>query len=154
MPRISDVLHEIIHMLRDWRSRLRATADRGLLAAGAVVLMCAPVLPRLSRLVVLPALLLAPGFALLYLLGQPPARRSIAAAVPVSLVLVIIASLFLYLSGIPLGPVSLGLLLGALTAVFLVGSYARQRAASQGRHHETARPPGPAQPGTTFGERK
>lgn len=148
------MLHEIIHMLRDWRSRLRATGDRGLMAAGAVVLMCAPVLPGLSRLVVLPALLLAPGFALLHLLGQPSARRSIAAAVPVSLVLVIIASLFLDVSGIPLGPVSLGLLLGALTAVFLVGSYARQRAASQGRHHGTAQRPGPAQPSTTFGERK
>lgn len=149
------MLQEMIDVLRDWRSRLRAAGDRGLLATGAVLLMCAPVFPGLSRLVVLPALLLAPGYALLHLLGQAPDRRSIAVAVPVSLVLVIFASLFLDVSGIPLGPLSLGLLLGAVTAVFLAGSYARQRAASLGgRHRGTARRPDPAQPSTTAGERR
>lgn len=149
------MLQQIINALRDWRSRLRATGDRGLWAAGAVLLMCAPVLPGLSRLVVLPALLLAPGYALLHLLGQDPDRRSIAVAVPVSIVLVILASLFLDVSGIALGAPSLGLLLGAMTAVFLVGSYARERAASPaGRHHGTTRRPGAAQPSTTSDERK
>jgi hypothetical protein len=148
MPRIIDVL-------RDWLSRLRATGDRGLLATGAVLLMCAPVLPGLSRLVVLPALLLAPGYALLHLLGQATDRRSIAIAVPVSLVLVICASLFLDVSGIPLGPLSLGLLLGAVTAVFLVGTYALQHAAGLGGWlRGTARRPGPAKPRTAAGERK
>jgi len=142
-------------VLRDWRSRLHATGDRGLLATGAVLLMCAPVFPGLSRLVVLPALLLAPGYALLHLLGQAPDKRSITVAVPASLVLVIMASLLLDVSGIPLGPLSLGLLLGAVTAVFLVGSYARPRPASLRRWlRGTGRRSRPAQPSTTAGERK
>ena len=146
---------ETIDVRRDWRSRLRATGDRGLLAAGAVLLMCAPVFPGLSRLVVLPALLLAPGYALLHLLGQAPDRRSITVAVPASLVLVIMASLLLDVSGIPLGPVSLGLLLGAVTALFLVGSYARQRPASmRGWLRGTGRRSRSAQPSTTAGEGK
>ena len=58
-------------MPRGWRASLRVARNPGLLAfVGAVLLMCAPVLPGLSRLVVLPALLLAPGYALLRLLGQ------------------------------------------------------------------------------------
>lgn len=111
-------------------TRPQAAGDPRLLAVGAVLLMCAPVFPGLSRLVVLPALLLAPGYALLRLLGQAADRGSIAIAIPASLVLVIIASLFLDVSGIPLGPISLGLTLGALTALFLAGSYARQLAQS------------------------
>lgn len=93
---------------------------------GAALLMCAPVFPGLSRLVVLPALLLAPGYALLRLLGQAAGARSVSVAVPVSLVLAICASLVLNASGIRLAPLSLGLLLGAVTALFLAGSYSRQ----------------------------
>ena len=144
---------EIIDVLPDWRSRLRAARGPGLLAAGAVLLMCAPVFPGLSRLVVLPALLLAPGYALLRLLGQAADGRSIAVAVPVSLVLVIIASLFLDVSGIPLGPRSLGFLLGAVTAVFLAASYARQLAVGARLRQTTARRPDAAED-ATVGERK
>ena len=88
--------------------------------------MFAPVLPGLSRLVVLPALLLAPGYAFLRLLGQAAGMRSISVAVPVSLVLAVCASLVLDVSGIRLGPASLGLLLGAVTAVLLAGAYRRR----------------------------
>jgi hypothetical protein len=121
------------------RTRLEAARDPGLLAAGAVLLMCAPVLPGLSRVVVLPALLLAPGYALLRLLGQAADMRSISVAIPLSLVLVVCASLILDVSGIRLGPVSLGLLLGGVTAVFLAGSYGRQRVAGRAGLHR--RPP-------------
>jgi DNA helicase-2/ATP-dependent DNA helicase PcrA len=93
--------------------------------------MCAPVLPGFSRLVVLPALLLAPGYALLRLLGQATGMRSISVAVPVSLVLAVCASLLLDVSGIRLSPLSLGLLLGAVTALFMAGSYGRQLVAGQ-----------------------
>src|SRR5215475_399805 len=103
-----------IDVLRGWRTRLQAARDPGLLAAvGAVLLMCAPVLPGLSRLVVLPALLLAPGYAFLRLLGRAAGMRSVSVAVPVSLVLAICASLLRDVSGVRLSPVSLGLLLGA-----------------------------------------
>jgi hypothetical protein len=80
----------------------------------------------------LPALLLAPGFAFLRLLGQDRYRRSISVAVPVSIVLIVCAALLLDVSGIKLGPTSLGSLLGAVTAMSLAGSYGRQLA-----------PPGP-----------
>ena len=117
----------IIDVPEAWRARLQVARDPGLLAgAGAVLLMCAPLFPGLSRLVVLPALLLAPGYALLRLLGQAAGVRSISKAVPVSLVLAVFASLVLDVSGIRLGPVSLGLLLGVVTALFLAGSYRRQ----------------------------
>ena len=126
----------IIDSPRGWRTRLQVARDPGFLAiVGAVLLMCAPVLPGLSRLVVLPALLLAPGYALLRLLGQATGMRSISLAVPVSLVLVVCASLVLDVSGIRLGPLSLGLLLGAVTALFLAGSYGRQLAAGPLRQH-------------------
>ena len=118
----------VIDVLRGWRGRLQAEPDRGLLlaAVGAVLLIYAPFLPGLSRLVVLPALLLAPGYALLRLLGRATGMRSISIAVPVSLVLAVCASLLLDVSGIRLSPLSLGLLLGAVTALFMVGSYGRQ----------------------------
>ena len=128
-------------MPRRWRARLQVARDQvardpGLLAVvGAVLLMCAPVLPGLSRLVVLPALLLAPGYAFLRLLGQATGTRSISVAVPVSLVLAVCASLLLDVSGIRLGPVVLGSLLGAVTALFLAGSYGRQLAADPPRQH-------------------
>ena len=124
-----------------WRTRLQVARDQvardpGLLAgAGAVLLIFAPVLPGLSRLVVLPALLLAPGYAFLRLLGQATGMRSISVAVPVSLVLAVCASLVLDVSGIRLGPASLGSLLGAVTAVLLAGSYRRQLAASSLPQH-------------------
>ena len=125
MPTIIDVpsgRRTRLQMARDQVAR-----DPGLLAvAGAVLLMFAPVLPGLSRLVVLPALLLAPGYAFLRLLGQATGMRSISVAVPVSLVLAVCASLVLDVSGIRLGPASLGLLLGAVTAVLLAGSYRRR----------------------------
>ena len=125
----------IIDVLRGWRTRLQVVRDEvardpGLLAVvGAALLICAPVLPGFSRLVVLPALLLAPGYALLRLLGQATGMRSIPVAVPVSLVLAVCASLLLDASGIRLGPVVLGSLLGGVTALFLAGSYGRQLAA-------------------------
>jgi O-antigen/teichoic acid export membrane protein len=97
--------------------------------------MCAPVLPGLSRLVVLPALLLAPGYAFLRLLGQAAGMRSISVAVPVSLVLAICAALLRQVSGIRLSPLSLGLLLGAVTALFLAGSYGRRPVADPPRQH-------------------
>jgi hypothetical protein len=121
----------IIDMPRGWRNRLQVARDPGLLAlAGAVLLVCAPFLPGPARLVVLPALLLAPGYALLRLVGQAAGTRSISVAIPVSIVLVICASLALNVSGIRLGPLSLGSLLGAVTALFLAGSYGRQLVAS------------------------
>lgn len=99
--------------------------------------MCAPVFPGLSRLVVMPALLLAPGYALLRLLGHAASLRSISVAVPVSLVLAVCASLILDVSGIRLGPLSLGSLLGAVTVLLLAGSYGRQLIA--GRPRESRR---------------
>jgi len=135
------------------RTLMRSAREPGLLAAGAVLLVCAPFLPGLSRIVVLPALLLAPGYALLRLLGQATDRRSVAIAVPASLVLVILASLILDVTGVPLGPRSLGLMLGAATAVFLVGSYgSRMVAALPGRRRETPRPEA-ARPSADVGER-
>jgi hypothetical protein len=140
--RIVDVLQGPSDGTQD---RLQAVRDPGLLAAGAVLLMCAPVLPGLSRLVVLPALLLAPGYALLRLLGQAVGGRSISVAIPVSLVLVACASLILDVSGIRLGPVSLGLLLGGVTAVFLAGSYGRQQLGGRAGLHRRP-PPGDRDP--------
>src|SRR5215469_13492496 len=99
-----------------WRTWLRLARNPGFLAfGGAVLLVCAPVFPGLSRLIVLPALLLAPGYALLRLLGQAAGQRAISVAVPVSLVLAVCASLLLDASGIQLAPLVLGSLLGALT---------------------------------------
>jgi len=82
--------------------------------------------------------------------------RSVSVAVPVSLVLAICASLLLDVSGVRLGPVSLGLLLGAITAVFLAGSYGRQVAAGQLRVRRRS-PPGDgefASRDATLGERR
>lgn len=126
-------------MPREQRNRPHPARDPGLLAlAGAVLLVCAPAFPGLSRLVVLPALLLAPGYAVLRLLGRATGPRSISVAVPVSIVLAICASLVLHVSGIRLGPLSLGLLLGAVTAVLLAGSYgSRLVAGPQGQHERT-----------------
>jgi hypothetical protein len=126
MPLITDVR-------RGWPSRLKVVRDPALLAVGAVLLVCAPVFPGLSRLVVMPALLLAPGYALLRLLGHDAGPRSISVAVPVSLVLAVCASLILDVSGIRLGPLSLGSLLGAVTVLLLAGSYGRQLIASRPR---------------------
>jgi hypothetical protein len=140
-------MRRVIDVPRGWRTSLRVARRPGLLAcAGAVLLMCAPVLPGLSRLIVLPALLLAPGYALLRLLGQAPGRRYISVAVPVSLVLAVCGSLVLDVSGIRLGPLSLGLLLGAVTALFLGGSYGRELAAEPLRQRQRP-PPGGQEPG-------
>jgi hypothetical protein len=150
----------IIDVPAGWRTRLRLARDQvardpGLLAvAGAVLLMCAPVLPGLSRLVVLPALLLAPGYALLRLLGQATGPRSISVGVPVSLVLVVCASLILDVSGIRLGPISLGLLLGAVTALFLAGSYRHQLAAGLLRRRTPSGDRESAGGDATLGERR
>lgn len=125
-----------IDVPRGWRTRPQVARDPRLLAVvGAVLLICAPALPGPSRLVVLPALLLAPGYALLRLLGQAAGPRSISVAVPVSLVLTVCASLVLDVSGIRLGPLSLGLVLGAVTALFVAGSYGRQLVADPLRHY-------------------
>lgn len=126
-------------MLPEWRTRLHVARDPGLLAlAGAVLLVCAPVFPGLSRLVVLPAMLLAPGYALLRLLGQDTGPRAISVAVPVSLVLAVCASLVLDVIGIRLGALSLGSLLGAVTALLLAGSYGRRVAVGPPRQHRKA----------------
>jgi len=151
----SDVPRSLSDEAERRRTRLRAARDPGLLSAGAVLLMCAPVFPGLSRLVVLPALLLAPGYASLRVLGRALDRRSISVAIPASLVLVVLASLFLDVSGIPLSPLSLGSLLGAVTAVFLAGSYGRQLAAGLARRPRTTAPrPEAVREETTVGERK
>jgi hypothetical protein len=151
-------MHMIIDTLRRWRSRLLAARDAGILlaAAGAILLVCAPVLPGLARLAVLPALLLAPGYALLRLLGQATGLRCISVAVPVSLVLTVCASLVLDVSGIRLGTASLGILLGAVTAVFLVWSYGRQLLTGPLRHYRTTSPGDGelAGPEATLGERR
>jgi len=132
---------------RGWRTSLRMARNPRLLAfVGAGLLICAPALPGLSRLIVLPALLLAPGYALLRLLGKATGRPSISAVVPVSLVLAVCASLVLDISGIRLGPLSLGLLLGAVTALFLAGSYCSQFAADPRRQTQST-PPGDQEPG-------
>ena len=152
----------IVDVLRGWRIRLQVAGwrvwgrlrsvwsslaqDPRLLAViGAVLLMCAPVLPGLWRLVVLPALLLAPGYAFLRLLRQTTGLRSISVAVPVSLVLAVCVSLLLDVSGIRLGPVSLGLVLGAVTALFVTGSYGRLLVADMPRPHRRA-PSGDREP--------
>jgi hypothetical protein len=121
-------MHMNIDVMRRWRSHQQEARDAGLLLAGlgAILLICAPFLPGLSRLVVLPALLLAPGYALLRLLGRATGIRCISLAVPTSLVLSVCASLVLDVSGIRLDRASLGTLLGGVTAVFLVWSYGRQ----------------------------
>jgi hypothetical protein len=115
------------------RTRLQVARDPGLLAAGAVLLICAPLLPGLARVIVLPALLLAPGYALLRLLGQRTDASAIPMAVPASLVLAICATLILDISGVRLGPASLGALLGVVTALCLAGSYARPLGPRQDR---------------------
>jgi hypothetical protein len=139
-------MQPITDMWRGWDSRLRVARDPALLAIGAVLLMCAPAFPGLSRLVVLPALLLAPGYALLRLLGHVAGPRSISVAVPVSLVLAVCASLILDVSGIRLGPLSLGLLLGAVTVLLLAGSYGRQLIARRVKVSGSPRLAGLAQP--------
>lgn len=126
MPGASD-------MRRQRHARLPAARDPWLLAAGAVLLMSAPVLPGPSRLAVLPALLLAPGHALLRLLGQAAGWRSVSVAVPVSLVLVICTALVMDVSGVRLDATSLGSVLGAVTALCLAIPFARQLAAGPGR---------------------
>jgi hypothetical protein len=115
-------------------TRMDTARDPVLLGAGAVLLVCAPVLPGPARLVVLPALLLAPGYALLRLLGHGGDARSISIAIPTSLAIIACVSMALDVSGVRLGAVSLGLVLGGLTAVFLAGSIRRQRVGGQGLH--------------------
>lgn len=105
-----------------------------LIALGAALLMCASVLPGRSRLLVLPALLLAPGYAFLAALGRDAEIRTASLAVPVSLALVICASLALDVSGIRLDALSLGSLLGAATALLLAGAYGRELISARRRH--------------------
>lgn len=145
----------IIDLLRGWWTRLQVVRDPRLLAgAGAVLLMFASVLPGLSRVVVLPALLLAPGYALLCLLGQV-GMRYISVVVPVSLVLAICASLVLDVTGIRLGPGPLGSLLGAVTVLCLAGSYGRQLAVGPlGQHRSTASADRELPDETTLGDRR
>ena len=59
--RVTDVLQGPGEATQGRRTRLQVTSAPGLLPDGAVLLMCAPVLPGLSRLVVLPTLPLARG---------------------------------------------------------------------------------------------
>jgi hypothetical protein len=148
----------ITDKLRRWRGRLQVTEDPGpiLAGVGAVLLMCSQLLPGLTRLVVLPALLLCPGYALLRLLGQATSPRSISLAVPVSIVLAVCASLLLDVSGVRLDGLSLGILLGAVTALFLAGSYGRQLLAGPlQRHRGTPPDDSPlGSPEATLGERR
>jgi hypothetical protein len=114
-------------MPRRWLADLHVPGGPGLAAfVGGVLLMAAPLLPGLCRLIVLPALLLAPGYALLRLLRQAGGLRSISIAVPVSLAIVICAALILDASGIRLSALSLGPLIGGITILSVVGSYGRQ----------------------------
>ncbi len=124
-------------MPRERPARVHEARDPGLVAIGALLLLCAPVLPGPARLVVLPALLLAPGHAFLRMLGQPAGWRSVSVAVPVSLVLAMCAALVIDVSGIRLGATSLGSVLGAVTLLCLAIPFARQLPAGQdqpGRH--------------------
>ncbi len=95
--------------------------------------MLAGVLPHSARIVVLPALLLAPGYALLQLLGRPLSWRGLSIAVPASLVLAMCASLLLGVVGIRLDAISLGSTLGAGTLLFVAGSYALEARTARGR---------------------
>jgi hypothetical protein len=128
--------------LRGWRTRLWGARDPALLMAafGAILLTCAPVLPGLTRLIVLPALLLSPGYALLRVLGQATGLRCLSIAVPLSLVLTVCASLLLDVGGVRLDAASLGIVLGAVTAVFLAWSYGRQLATNPLQQHQTTLP--------------
>lgn len=137
MPTASD-------MTGGWRIRLQRAGEPGLLVLGAVLLICAPVLPGLSRLVLLPALLLSPGYAFMRLLGREVEWRAISIAAPVSAMLVICTSLALYVSGIRLERLSLGPVLGAITALFLAGSYRRELLAA--RHGLVQRGPSTSAP--------
>jgi hypothetical protein len=139
LTRVIDVTQRPGDEARGPRTRLQAAGEAGLLAAGAALLMCAPLLPGLARVVVLPALLLAPGYAFLRLLGHAAGWQSISLAIPVSIVLVICASLVLDVSGIRLGPVSLGLVLGAITVLFLAASYGLRLVSGRAGVHR--RPP-------------
>lgn len=142
--------------LRGWRTRLQGARDPALLIAaiGAILLTCAPVLPGLSRLIVLPALLLSPGYALLRLLGQATGLRCLSIAVPLSLVLTVCASLVLDVSGVRLDAASLGILLGAVTAVFLAWSYGWQLRTSPRQQRQITLPGDAdlARPEATLGE--
>lgn len=132
-------------MPQDWRDRLWAARDPGLLILGAVLLVCAPALPGPARVIVLPALLLAPGYAFLRLLRLPADWQAISVAVPASIVLIICAGLILDVSGIKLDPVSLGFVLGAVTALFLAGAYSSQLLDRPARRQQYRRPPLPDQ---------
>lgn len=118
---------------QDSRDRLWAARDPGLLVLGAILLFLSPALPGLTRIVVLPALLLAPGFAFLRVLGQRPDWRSVSVAVPASIVVIICAVLLLDVSNVRLEPVSLGFTLGSFTALCVAVPYARQLTAGAGR---------------------
>lgn len=107
--------------------------DSWLLIGGGVLLTVAGVLPHGARIVVLPALLLVPGYALLLLLGRPPSWRGLSIAVPVSLVMAMCASLLLDVLGIRLDAVSLGSTLGAGTLLFVAGAYALEASSARRR---------------------
>ena len=133
-------MYQETHASASRETRQRATWEAWLLTVGAALLICAPLLPGLSRVVVLPALLLAPGQALLRLLGLVDRWRSFSIAVPTSLVSIACAALILDVSGIKLDAVSLGSILGATTALCLAGSYARQlwTGSTAGAHRTTS----------------
>lgn len=154
MQTSNDVTQETVTRPPGWWERLAPAVLPVLVALGAVLLMCASLLPGLWRVVVLPALLLAPGYALLRVLGQTTDRHSIAIAIPVSIVLTIFASLLVHVSQIRLGPSSLGLLLGAATALFLGASYWRHVLAGLPRSRRTGAlgDPTPAGSEATVGE--
>lgn len=108
---------------RGQRQTTLGARGAGLLVGGAVLLMLAGAFPGISRIVVLPALLLVPGYSLLLLLGRPASMRGLSTAVPVSLVLAVCASLLLDVVGLRLDAVSLGSVLGSASALFVAGSY-------------------------------
>lgn len=128
-------------MSQDWRMRFPALRDPGIAAAGVVLLMCGPALPGLSRIVVLPALLIAPGYAFLRLIGEDRDWRSASLTVPVSLVLIAFAVLLLDVAGIRLDPPSLGSVIGSVTALFMAGSYGRRLAVRPVPRHRRRLPP-------------
>jgi uncharacterized membrane protein YhhN len=86
--------------------------------------------------VIIPALLLAPGYAFLRLLGRDVEWRAISMAAPVSVAIIICVAMALNAGSVRLDRVSLGPVLGAVTALCLSASYARQLIVARRRYSQ------------------
>jgi hypothetical protein len=105
-----------------WVQTAREVGRLPLLALGCAVLLFAA---SAIRLIILPALLFAPGWSLIYLLcGARVWTSPWSAVVPLSLVMTALVSLLLDVCGVRLDATTLGAALGALTSI-LVGLGAR-----------------------------